>query len=475
MKYTYFLIGILLLTSCTKDDDLFLIENEEDSFIANHYEENEEKLVSELSIQAFTAEKAFGRGIPNLKPLESSLFGVGNAMFDQRWVAAPASTTSRDGLGPLFNARACELCHFRDGRGRPLIGSGASSKGFLLRLSQGNSLTEGPIPFPNYGDQLQDDSNSNLDPEGAIAVTFELLQGTYPDGTSYELRKPTYSIVNENYGSLHGAEQSPRIGQQVIGLGFLDALSEQSILKNADAEDIDKDGISGKANYVWNVKEKKLTIGKFGWKANQPTLAQQIAAAFSGDMGLTTSFFPDENCPPGVDCSTLFNGNNPGENVEVPDKQFSRIMTYMAAITVPIRRDYKKVDVLKGKLLFNNLACVKCHINNFETSSYSFLPQLENIKIKPYSDLLLHDMGDALADNRGDYLANGNEWRTQPLWGLGLIETVNGHTFLLHDGRARNIEEAILWHGGEAEKSKQKFMNSSNEERNQLLQFLNSL
>ena len=448
----------------------------DEEYINIEYELGEENLVSELSIEAFTAEKAFGTSIPGLIGLESAFFGIGNAMFEQSWVSAPATTTSRDGLGPIFNARACASCHSNDGRGKPILENNASSQGFLIRLSAGNDPINGPIDFPNYGGQLQDNSNLGITKEGTINVSFQTITGTYPDGETYELRKPTYTIVNENYGSLQHAKQSARVGAQVIGLGFIDALSEASILENQDINDLDGDGISGKANYVWNVKEKKTTIGKFGWKANQPSLEQQVAAAFSGDMGLTTSLFPDENCPNGLDFSKLNNGNNVGETVEVTDTQMSRIMVYQAAISVPKRRDYKTLDVLEGKQLFNDLACVTCHVNNFTTGNdYSLLTQLENRTIRPYSDFLLHDMGDELADNRADFLANGNEWRTQPLWGLGLIETVNNHTFLLHDGRARNIEEAVLWHGGEAESAKNNFKNLSKEKREQVLKFLNSL
>ena len=446
----------------------------EEEYIDISYETDEENLVSHLSIKAFTADKAFGRGIPELSDLELSFFGVGNAMFDQSWVSSPATTTSRDGLGPLFNARACSACHLRDGRGKPILTNGIGSEGFLLRLSSGNDIVSGPKGFPNYGGQLQDDSNLGIKNEGEINVRFETIKGQYPDGTNYELRKPTYNIKG-NYGDLSTALVSPRIGQQLIGLGFIDALSESCILENEDENDIDQDGISGKANYVWSVKKNRSTIGKFGWKANEPSLEQQISAAFNGDMGLTSSTFPKENCPEGVDCSSLPNGNNEGETLEVTDTQMSRIMTYMGAISVPVRRDYMKYNVLKGKELFNEMDCIKCHVNNFTTGEFELLPQIENVVIRPYSDFLLHDMGDDLADNRPEFLANGNEWRTQPLWGLGMIEFVNDHTFLLHDGRARNIEEAILWHGGEAETSKNKFMNASAEQREQVLSFLNSL
>lgn len=467
-KNTYLILLLIIFLSCSNDNNDYIP-------IEFKYEKGEENLVSELSIEAFTANKAFGRAIPNLGNLELSFFGIGDAMFNQTWVSSPASTTSRDGLGPIFNARACSTCHLRDGRGKPILTTGANSQGFLMRLSTGNSITNGPIGHAVYGDQLQDNANNGILKEAEIEINFTYINGTYADGTTYELRKPNYTFINENYGSLAGVQTSPRVGQQVIGLGFIDALSEASLLANADPNDANNDGISGKANYVWNVKENKLTIGKFGWKANQPTLDQQIAGAFNGDMGLTTSIFPDENCPDGVDCSQLFNGNNPGDNVEVPDRQFSRISLYMAAISVPKRRNYEDLNVLKGKQHFKDLKCISCHVNNFTTTTNEILPQLNNINIKPFSDFLLHDMGDDLADNRADFLANGNEWRTQPLWGLGLIEMVNNHTFLLHDGRARNIEEAILWHGGEAETPKEDFKKLTKIEREELLAYLNSL
>ncbi len=469
MKIYFPAFLLIIFMSCSSDQ----ITQEE--YIDISYEIDEENLVSHLSIEAFTVDKAFGRGISELSELELSFFGIGNAMFDQSWVSAPATTTSRDGLGPIFNARACASCHLNDGRGKPILTTGADSEGFLLRLSSGNDPISGPIAFPNYGGQLQDDSNLGVLQEGEINVVFEIISGEYPDGTPYELRKPTYSIIGENYGSVSGANISPRIGQQLIGLGFLDALSEASILANEDINDNDGDGISGKANYAWNVKENKATIGKFGWKSNQPNLEQQISGAFNGDMGLTTSTFPEENCPEGIDCSSIANGVNEGESVEVTDTQMTRMMTYMSAISVPKRRDYKTYDVLKGKELFNSFECAKCHVTNFTTSNSELLPQISNVTIRPYSDLLLHDMGEKLADNSEDFLASGREWRTQPLWGIGMIEYVNSHTFLLHDGRARNIEEAILWHGGEAESPKNNFMNASATERAQVLSFLNSL
>ncbi|MFC5048724.1 di-heme oxidoredictase family protein [Aquimarina hainanensis] len=343
-----------------------------------------------------------------------------------------------------------------------------------MRISiPGESMNGGPLEVPHYGDQIQDHANLNIPAEAKVLITYETVKGNYPDGTPYELRKPVYAIQNEEFGSLQTVLTSPRIAQQTIGLGFIDALDDAAILANVDEFDTDKDGISGKANYVWDVKTNTLKIGKFGWKSNQPSLEQQIAGAFNGDMGLTTYLFPENNCPsPQNDCANAPNGGAP----EVTDRQLKHVLIYQAALAVPTRRDYKKENVLKGKNLFRELACIKCHVDNFVTdNNYAILPQIQNIQVRPYSDFLLHDMGEKLADNRPDFLASGREWRTQPLWGIGLIETVNNHTFLLHDGRARNIEEAILWHGGEAEKSKNDFMQLTQAERQYLLDFINSL
>ncbi|WP_435262512.1 di-heme oxidoredictase family protein [Tenacibaculum sp. nBUS_03] len=466
IKLNFILILGFLFLSCSKD-------NLTDEYVpVNQYEDGEENLTGDLSV-ATTNNNSFGKEIPGLNRTDKIRFASGNSLFNQSWVSAPASTTSLDGLGPTFNSRACASCHFKDGRGKPFEPSNIGSKGFLIRLSlPGNDPHGGPLPVPNYGDQLQNHANLNIKKEADINVTFTFIEGTYPDGSKYQLRKPNYSIINENFGSLNGVLISPRIGQQTIGLGLIDAIPDNEILKNEDEFDIDQDGISGKANYVWNAIENKTSLGKFGWKANQPSLKQQIAGAFFGDLGLTTSIFNDNPCPsPQKDC---YNAPNGGAT-EVTDKQMDRVLLYQTSLAVPKRRNYKEQNVLNGKATFSKLKCISCHSINFKTGSYGFNTLLENKNIRPYSDFLLHDMGEGLADNRPDFLANGKEWRTQPLWGIGLINTVNKHTFLLHDGRARNIEEAILWHGGEAEKSKNEFKNLSKQQREELLSFIESL
>lgn len=437
------------------------------------YEEGEELSAGALTTTILGA-NAFDQQVPNLSINYSRLFFVGNSLFKQNWVSAPASTTARDGLGPTFNARSCSACHNRDGRGNPLDLNQEFSNGFLMRISTpGVDAHGGPNPVSGYGNQIQEHANLGIPYEAKVSVRFETITGIFEDGTAYELRKPVYTISDEQFGSLQSVLTSPRVGQQVIGLGFIDALNTSDILANEDETDKNNDGISGRANYVWNVVSQQTEVGRFGWKANQPNLKQQVAGAFSGDMGLSTSLFPDQNCPsPQQDCFDAITGGIP----EVTDESLEDILIYSTSLSVPIRRNYKDENVLKGKQLFKEMQCATCHIPSFKTSAqYPFNPALQNITIRPYSDFLLHDMGEALADNRPDFKATGNEWRTQPLWGIGMIEEVNGHTFLLHDGRARNIEEAILWHGGEATASTNAYKKLTKEDRTAVLDFINSL
>ena len=416
------------------------------------------------------SENAFARPAPLLSNEEELIFGIGNSFFNLNWVTAPASTTARDGLGPVFNSRSCSGCHFKDGRGRPPIFDGEQNHGFLLRLSiAGISPNGGPNPHPIYGGQLQDRAVPDYTPEGGFTITYEEVRGEYNDGTPYSLRKPTYRFNNLAYDEMGPVNVSPRVGQQVIGLGMLEALDESTILSFADESDLDGDGISGRANYVWDAESQTTKLGRFGWKANQPSLFQQTAGAFLGDIGITSSLFPDENCPT-QECEDLPNGGTP----EIDDEALRNVVLYVSTLAVPARRNHEDQEVLKGKILFENLGCAKCHISKMTTGPHK-IPALSNQTIRPYTDLLLHDMGKELADDREDFLATGREWRTQPLWGLGLIETVNQHTFLLHDGRARNIEEAILWHGGEAEEAKNGFKSLLKEDRDRLILFLGSL
>ena len=387
-------------------------------------------------------------------------FFVGNSFFRLNWVTSPSSTKARDGLGPLFNARSCAACHMKDGRGMPSLLAGGS-EGLLFRLSIGGDKNGAPLGHPKLGNQLNEFAILGTQSEGKIDIQYEEIQGTFEDGETYSLRKPIY-ILSDSLKDIPELKISPRVGPQMIGMGLLAAIPEETLLLNADPEDKNNDGISGKVNYVWDKVKKKISPGRFGWKANQPGIRQQTADALVGDIGITSSINSDDG-----------SGNN--SDPEIDPGNFEKLVLYVSNLAVPARRKFKDKDVLAGEKIFEELKCSACHIPSFKTGNHPDFKNLSNQNIQPFSDLLLHDMGKGLADNRPDFLADGKEWRTQPLWGIGLIETVNGHTLFLHDGRARNLTEAILWHGGEAEKSRDNFKKLPKIKRNQLIEFIKSL
>ncbi|MXN91094.1 c-type cytochrome [Flavobacterium sp. Sd200] len=452
-----------MVTGCSKD---------EEDYVPLTAEEGEQYSGGSSTVINATQE-AFGFASATLSENDRIDFGVGNSLFRQSWVSAPSSTTARDGLGPFYNAVSCSNCHFKDGRGRPPAFDGELGKGLLLRLSlPGTDDTGASIGDPIYGHQLQDNAINGPIIKGRIGITYQTITETFDDGTVVQLQKPIYRIDNLGYGSLAaGLQISPRIASQMVGLGLLEAVPQATLLAFADEHDSNGDGISGRANYVFDIESNSHKMGRLGWKANQPSVKQQVAAAFSGDMGITSSLFPNENCPPGVDCNAIPNGGSP----EIVDANFNSVVLYSQTLSVPIRRKYNEQNVLRGKQLFTQMNCVACHIPKMQTGNEHAIAGMRNQTIRPYTDLLLHDMGSELADNTPDFLATGSEWRTPPLWGIGLIQTVNGHTSLLHDGRARNVTEAILWHGGEAEQAKLKFKKLTAQEREDLLAFINSL
>lgn len=423
---------------------------------------------------------AFSLPSANLSPLRRLDFSVGNSFFRNPWVIAPATTTARDGLGPLFNTNACQNCHIKDGRGHPPAADAESAVSMLVRLSipagpadKTSLLQAGIVPEPVYGGQLQDMAIPGSAPEGKVRIDYRSLPMHFADGTQVDLRQPTLQISQLGYGPMHPDTQlSARIAPPMIGLGLLEAIPTASILANADPDDANGDGISGRANQVWDDALGKTVLGRFGWKAGQPTLNQQNAHAFAGDMGLTTNLLPRDDCTATqTSCRQAVNGGQP----EVSDDILALVLFYSRNLGVPARRQVDDVQVRQGKQLFNQAGCSSCHTPSFTTRTDAAEPELANQLIRPYSDLLLHDMGDGLADNRAEFLASGREWRTAPLWGVGLTETVNGHSQLLHDGRARNLLEAILWHGGEAEAARQQVLAFDAEQRAALLAFLHSL
>lgn len=418
---------------------------------------------------------SFGLPAAGLTNEERRTFEVGDSFFTQNWVTAPASTDARDGLGPTFNAMACASCHVLDGRGSPPNSPGSrASLGLLFRLSipGADPVTGAPLPDPTYGGQLQDGAILGVTPEGSMAIEYETVKGEYADGVGYELRAPSYHIADPAFGS-PAADLliGPRLAPQMIGMGLLEAIPEESILALADPDDVDGDGISGRANMVWDGRLGALGLGRFGWKANVTTVEQQVAGAFHGDIGITSQLHQANDCPAAqVDCAAAPDGGDP----ELTDSRLASVTFYNRTLSVPAMRDVEDDDVWRGSELFAEIGCASCHTSSHETGATD-VSVLSNQIIHPYTDLLLHDMGPGLADGRPDFDASGSEWRTPPLWGIGLIDDVNGERFLLHDGRARTIEEAILWHGGEGSPARDMFLQLTAQERAQLLAFLEAL
>ncbi|MCA9398607.1 MAG: thiol oxidoreductase [Candidatus Omnitrophica bacterium] len=420
-----------------------------------------------------TSRDAFAKNAANLPTEKVRDFTFGNRLFNTKWVTAPASVTTFDGLGPTFNQKSCSACHFKDGRGRPPKNRDEPFKSMLIRLSvPGESDHGGPKPHPLYGGQLNNKSIHDVPNEGHAYITYTEKKEYFADGEAYSLRIPQYHFEDMNFGELDESVMfSPRVAPAVFGLGLLEAINENTILSFADPDDRNQDGISGRPNYVYDQQRGEKALGRFGWKANEPTLKQQAAGAFLGDIGITTSLNPDENCPDiQAQCQSKPHGGTP----EVNNEFLEKLNFYLSTLAVPARRDVDDEQVVHGEKIFMQANCYICHVPKMTTGSHD-IPQLTHQTIRPYTDLLLHDMGEGLADNRPDYEANDREWRTPPKWGIGLQKTVNQHTFFLHDGRARNLTEAIMWHGGEAEASREFVRTLSKEDRKSLLTFLNSL
>lgn len=432
---------------------------------------------------------AFSHFSPNISFAEQERFKLGNALFSKLWVAAPSSTQASDGLGPLYNARSCLSCHIRDGRGHPPEGD-ADRTSMFLRLARPPQTDEEKalvarhailtLPDPTYGEQLQDLAVPGLAAEGEMEIAYEEVPVTLADGTVIALRKPTYSVSKLAYGPLDPATTlSPRIAPPMIGMGLIEAIPAEDILAHADPEDRDGDGIAGKAAITRDHRTGALVLGRFGWKAQNASVRDQSAAAFSGDMGLSTPDRPDPygDCTPHeTACRALPTGEQPRLGAtEAPDPVLDLVTFYSKNLAVPTRRNVDRPDVLAGKQLFYRIGCADCHVPKFVTRRDAEHPAQAFQLIWPYSDFLLHDMGDGLADNQPVGVASGRQWRTPPLWGIGLTGTVNGPGFFLHDGRARTLTEAILWHGGEGTKARNAFAALARQDRDRLIAFLESL
>ncbi len=413
---------------------------------------------------------AFGLPLANITRINRRAHVVGNSFFNKNWVFAPSSTTARDGLGPLYHARSCSGCHVRDGRGSPPQDN-KSGVGLLFRLDV-PGMAGGD---PNFGQQLAVNAAPGVKPEGKVEIQYELINETLSDGETVSLRRPQYTLItNPIYGQPHSQILlSPRLAQPLVGLGLLEAIDEKTILNLADPSDKNKDGISGKVNYVLNQESGKTELGRFGWKSNQPSLRLQTAIAFLRDMGITSSIHPKEDFAGNQDKIIKSIGNTQGPDID--DSKLGRVVTYLKTLAPPAQRDSENELVQKGEEIFVQIGCAKCHVQTLKTSSNATIGELKNQTIRPYTDLLLHDMGIDLSDGIDKTEVSGKEWRTPPLWGIGLTKIVNGNVFFLHDGRARNLQEAIMWHGGEGLSSKKAYSSLSKKERSLVLNFLRSL
>lgn len=464
MKYKagrYILLSLIAASvlSCSEDSDE---ENYEP------FPVNEARLYAGGETTAFlSSSNSFSTPATNLHGTDMDTHLDGDAHFEAAFVTAPAEVNG--GIGPIFNNTSCVSCHSRDGRAAFPTDINALS-GFFFRVSiPGTNEYGGPKPVPGYGTQIQNQAIFGYEPEAKFQVTYTAVTETFDDGSQVVLQKPHYKIVEPYYELPENIMLSPRLAPPVFGLGLLEAIPESNILQYQDINDANGDGISGKANYVYDIETKTTRLGRFGWKANTSSVLEQCAGAYNGDMGITSYFLPYE-----TGYGQANGDDGLGDDPEVENEVIDQVVFYCKTLAVPAPRDMDDANVIAGENLFEQIDCAKCHIPEMQTGS-SEISAVANQTIYPYTDMLLHDMGEGLADNRPDYLADGREWKTRPLWGIGLTRVVNGHTDYLHDGRAKNLTEAILWHGGEAEASKNKFKALSTEKRQQLLTFINSL
>ncbi|GJM37755.1 MAG: hypothetical protein DHS20C19_11220 [Acidimicrobiales bacterium] len=429
------------------------------------------------------SERAFSLTARNVNHYERQAFADGKDVFEAAWNPRPGEEFS--GLGPNFDASACANCHLEDGRSAGPVGDGPLPTGMTVRLT-----TDQPAIIDHYGGGLSSQAFGR-EPEAVVTVAYEEIEGTYDDGTPYSLRRPIYTAtVADGPGLPDDAVIGVRVAPQLPGMGLLELIPDADLVALADPDDLDGDGISGRLGEAVHLLTNEPAIGRFGWNASQPTVEQQTATALFNDMSLTSRYFPSDLCDrwapclrAGVPLSTEYNVEDYGDpnfgvqepaGGEVSDRQLLDLTVYTQILAVPGARDIGDPVVERGNELFTDAGCASCHTGGYTTRPGP-IQGLSNQLIQPYSDLLLHDLGIELGDRTvgGDLVPT--EWRTPPLWGIGLLETVSGHTTLLHDGRARDVEEAVLWHGGEATASADAFRAMSADDRAALLAFLQSL
>lgn len=409
---------------------------------------------------------AFSLPTPNLHGRRLANHTVGDVQFELEFESTPGAANA--GLGPVFDNISCEACHEGDGRGRAPVGSEEFGS-LLFRASMpGVGDHGGPMPAPGVGTQVQLRAIPGVMPEATAALSYRDSTGTFGDGSTYSLQVPQYTLIGSHAALPGGLLMSPRVAPVVFGLGLLEAVPEGLVRAMADPRDRNRDGVSGRANTVWDAVKGRPALGRFGWKANAPNLLQQAAGAYNGDMGITSALFPSESCE----------GEYPECAPHAPeiDAQLVKAVAfYTQTLGVPARRALDDPQARRGEVLFYVAGCNACHLPTLRTGYLRGVPEVSNQIIHPYTDLLVHDMGPALADGRPDFEASGSEWRTPPLWGIGLVETVNGHATFMHDGRARGLLEAVLWHGGEAKRAQERVRLMPAPDREALVAFLESL
>ncbi len=428
--------------------------------------------------------KAFMQPVEGLPFEQRMSFVLGRAIFEKLWVSSPSSTTASDGLGPLYNARSCLQCHVNNGRGLPPDEQGSANRnGLLVRLGipgNGHQTPLGVTPDPTYGTQLQTFAVPGMPAEADIALRHDTRIIKLRGGEQTELRQPIYALNAPGYGDFHPELQlSPRLAPAMIGLGLLELIPDADLLAREDPDDHNGDGISGRANRVFDPGHDQPQLGRFGWKAGAPNLRLQNASALNTDIGISNPDYPNASgdCTAAQPaCLQAPNGNTEAQDgLEASTQMMDMLLFYTQHLAAPPQRHTRNPDVQNGQQLFNAIGCSQCHTPSHRTGQAPERPALSNKIIWPYTDLLLHDMGEGLADGRPEFTASGREWRTPPLWGLGHHKAVSGERALLHDGRARTLAEAILWHGGEAQDTRERFRQLTAQQRKQLISFLESL
>lgn len=394
----------------------------------------------------------------NIAPVSAQPFMLGRRLHHTDFGSGmhsekgnPVFEEHRGKLGPQFVAASCIACHANNGRALPPeIG-----KSMLQTVIKVGADAKGG-PHPKFGGALQPQSVDGKPEAGASIASLQITEGSYADGTPFTLRKPVYAFTGETPSHF-----SVRLTPQLVGLGLLEAIDEADVLALAEANRKRDDGVRGRPQIVTD-ENGKPRLGRFGYKAAQPTVRHQIAGAFNSDMGVTTSLF-----------HKLDDGTD--GKAELSDFDLANLTRYISTLGVSARRDLEDADALHGEQLFAKANCTACHTPSFTTSKHHPFAELRAQNIQPFTDLLLHDMGAGLADNLGEHNATGSEWRTPPLWSIGLTASVSGGEAYLHDGRARTLEEAILWHGGEGEHAKETFRTMPAADRAALVKFLKSL